>query len=129
MGNVVSDAPSSRRIKSSSSSKSGDRKSSSSISSKNSSISKNRIYWSFPKYWPYLAASLKNARETELSKDDEPRFGDLVAETVPRQTVHNALKSLGNNPIILENVSSLLKHSLLPQDIVIFIQDIIRKRD
>ena len=86
LGDMVSYAPYSRISKSSSSSKSGGRKSIS-ISSNTSSSSNNRIYWAPSKYWPYLAAALKNTRELDLSKDNNPSFGELMSETVPRQTV------------------------------------------
>ena len=82
-----------------------------------------------PNYWPYLSAALKNSREPDLSKDDNPSFGYLMSETVPRQIVKNALKRLGNKQITLVNDFPILKRSLLPQDIVIFLQDIICKRN
>ena len=104
MGNVVSDAPS-------------------------SSSSKIMIYWASPNYWTYFDVVLNNSRDPELSKYDDLSFGDLMAETVPRQTVQNVLKRLGNKPITLEHVLPILKRSLLPQDMVLFLQDIIRKRD
>ena len=87
MGNVVSDAPSSSSIKISSIRKSGD--------SKSSISSKNRIYWASPNYWTYFDVVLNNSRDPELSKYDDLCFGDLMAETVPRQTVQNVLKRLG----------------------------------
>ena len=55
LGNVVSDVP----LYSSSSN--------SSNRSKNSKSSSPIINWLSPKYWPYMAAAIKNARETELS--------------------------------------------------------------
>ena len=128
MGTVVSDAPSSSIRKSSISRKIGGRNIIS-ISIKKSSSSKNRIYWASPKYWPYLAAALNNAREPDSSKEYDPSFVDLMTETFPRHTVHNALKRLGNNPITLENVFPVLKRSLLPQCMVLFLQDTVRKRD
>ena len=127
LGTVVSNAPFSRSRKISISSKSDDSKSSSRIRSKNSSSSNNRIYWASPKYWPYLAAAINNTRSPDLSKDNYPRFGDLMVETITRQTVKNALKRLGKKPITLENVFPILKRSLLSQEMVIFIQDIIGK--
>ena len=102
LGTVVSDAPFYRSSKSTNS------------SSNNSSSSKNMIYWAYPKYWPYLAAALNNSRGPESSKDDDPSFGEFMAESVPRQTVQNVLKRLGNKLITLENVFPLLKRSLLP---------------
>ena len=51
-----------------------------------------------------------------------------MAETVTRQKVKNVLKRLGNKPITLENVLTILKRSLLPQEMVLFLQDITHKR-
>ena len=76
-----------------------------------------------------MAAALKNARDPELSNYDGPSFGDLMTETVPKQTAHNALKRLGDKPIALENVFPTLKRSLLPQEMVLFLQEIIGERN
>ena len=52
-----------------------------------------------------------------------------MAEKVPRHAVKNALKRMGNNPITLEQVFPILDPSLLSQDMVLFIHEIIHKRD
>ena len=52
-----------------------------------------------------------------------------MAEKVPRHAVKNALKRMGINPITLEQVFPILDPSLLSQDMVLFIHEIIRKRD
>ena len=89
MGTVVSDVPSSSN-------------SSKSISSsKNTKRSMPIINWLYQKYWPYMAAALKKSREPEPSKEEDPSLGDFLAKTVPRSTLQNAVKNLGNKAITL----------------------------
>ena len=75
-----------------------------------------------------MAAALNNAREPELSKDDDPIFKDLMTDTFPKYTVKNALNRLGNNPMTPEKVFPILKYSLLPKNTVLFPQCIICNR-
>ena len=52
-----------------------------------------------------------------------------MAKTDTINTVQNVLKRSANKPITLEKVSPILKRSLLPQEMVLFLRDTIRKRN